>query len=321
MNRTALLAIPLGFIAMLAPSAHAEDTYQSRAEGALRIRQLDDLIWVLTAPCDKGDDVQQRQCRQVRDRKLKTLAGATLMVDADIDAFQTGRWNPVKKSVAVTLAACVRCSGVAIDGKTWHIMGAGTAPRFEGGKLRAGMLYDNARQFSDEAAATAWLKSLRVHRVQLLVKIPEKRRFQASGKDGLLLDIAGWRVVNPCDGSVVIASPSSAPADPDKKACSAGNSVGVGSNEGAESLTPAMVQDAMRPVVDASQACFERLGVAGKAKLEITINGDGTVARYFRSGDFENTPTGQCIDKAMRNVMFPKTRKPTTKIGFPIVLQ
>ncbi len=320
--RTHLVAA-VALICSMAPRAHAEDTFEARAKDGVRIRRLDDLVWALTAACDKGDDVQQRQCRQIRDRKLKALAGATLVLDGDADAFELGRWNAAKKSVSVTLSACVRCGGVELEGRTWHLMGSGTPPRFEGGKLRAGTLHDNARAFSDEASATAWIKSLKSHGVQLLVKVPDKRRFQVSGKDGLQLDIVGWRVINPCDGSIVIASPASGSVAPDKQACNAdggGASSGAG-GAGADALTPAMVQDAMKPVVDAANACFERLGVAGKAKLDVTINGDGTVARFDQSGDFEGTPTGECISSAMRKVEFPRTKKPKTKIGYPIVLQ
>ncbi|MBS1120702.1 MAG: hypothetical protein H6Q90_2930 [Deltaproteobacteria bacterium] len=316
-----LAALVIALVCALAPAAHAEDTFEARADGAIRFRRLDDLVWAVTTPCDQGDDVAQRQCRQIRDRKVKSIAGATLIVDGDSDAFELGRWNAAKKSVSVTLAACVRCGGVEVDGRTWHVMGTGTAPRFEGGKLRVGMLHDNARAFSDEASAIAWIKSVKSHKVQLLVKVPDKRRFQVAGKDGIQLEITGWRVINPCDGSIVIASPASQSVAPDRQACSAGGGEGVAASDGAEVLTPSMVQDAMKPVVEAANACFERLGVAGKAKLEISINGDGTVARYDQSGDFEGTPTGQCIDTAMRKVQFPKTKKPKTKIGYPIVLQ
>jgi hypothetical protein len=220
-RRLAALAIPL--VCALAPVANADDTFEARAQGAIRISRLDDLVWVLTSPCDKGDDVQQRQCRQIRDRKLEAIAGATLLIDGDADTFELQSWNPAKKSVAIKLAACVRCGGLEVDGRTWYVTGTGAAPRFEGGKLRAGMLYDNARTFPDEASATAWIKSVTTHEVQLVVKVPAKRRFQVAGKDAIQLDITGWRVINPCDGSVVIASPVSGAVAPDKQACSAGH--------------------------------------------------------------------------------------------------
>lgn len=197
----------------------------------------------------------------------------------------------------------------------------GTAPRVEGGKVRGAALYDNARQFSDEASASAWIKSIKNARVQMVLKVPDKRRWQVGGKDGLLLDVIGYRVISPCDGGIVLASPASNPVPADRKACIAGSAAAPDGGVGVDVLSASMVQTSMKPVTDAANACFERYGVAGKAKLDITIAGDGTIAKYDQSGDFEGTPTGQCIDTAMRDVQFPRSKKARTKIGYPIVLQ
>jgi len=302
--------------------ASADDTFEGKATGAQRIRHVDDIVWALTAPCDKGDEVQQRQCRQLRDERAKALVGATLLVDADADALDVGRWNAQKRSTPITLSACIRCApaGMVIDGKPWFV--TGTVPRVEGGRVRAGLLSDTTRLFSDEASSNAWAKSVKTVRVELLVKVPEKRRWQVGGKDGVLLDVVGYRVISACDGSIVVANPPSSSVRPDRKACANGASPSeAAAAGGVDALTPLMVQDAMKPVVDAANSCFERYGVAGSAKLEITIAGDGTVAKYEQAGDFEGTPTGKCIDDAMRDVQFPASKKAKTKIGYPIVLR
>ncbi len=315
--------LALVLIAAAVPTtAWAEDSFEAKAQGAIRVGRIDDLVWAMTATCDKGDDTQQRQCRMVRDRKAKQLAGATLLVDGDSDALQIGKWSPAKKSVTVMLTACVKCGGLDVEGKSWFVMGAGT-PRLEGGKLRAGTLYDNSRQFADEAAATAWTKALAAAKFQLLVKVPDgaRRRMAVPGKtDGLALDIVAWRVLDPCDGAVVISSVPSGPIEPDKKACVQTGGVVIPPDASVEALTPAMVSEAMKPVVAASRACFEKFRMSGKAKLEITILADGTVEKFEQKGDFDGSPTAKCIDTAMRQVTFPKTRKPKTKIGFPITL-
>ena len=237
-----------------------------------------------------------------------------------------GKWSPAKKSVTVTLSACIRYGGLDVEDKSWFVMGAGT-PRFEGGKLRAGTLYDNSRQFPDEAAANAWTKALAAAKFQLLVKVPDgaRRRMAVSGKqagtiDGLALDIVAWRVLDPCDGAVVISSVPSGPIEPDKKACVQTGGVVIPPDASFDALTPAMVSEAMKPVVAASRACFEKFRMSGKAKLEITILADGTIEKFEQKGDFDGSPTAKCIDTAMGKVTFPKTKKPKTKIGFPITL-
>jgi hypothetical protein len=304
--------------ALLAPSVVAADSFDDKAQGAIKVERTDDLVWAMTAACDKGDDVQQRQCKVVRDKKAKQLAGATLLVDGDSDALQLGKWSPQKKSVSLTLTACVRCTSVDVDGKPWFVAGSG-ASKVEGSKLRAAVLYDNARPFTDEAAALSFTKAMANAKFQLVVKVP--RKATVSGRDALSVDIVAWRVVNPCDGAVVISSVPSGPIEPDKKLCAQSGGVVIPSDATIEALTPAMVSEAMRPVLSASRACFDKYKMAGKTKLEIVILADGTVETFAQSGDFEGTPTAQCISEAMAKAAFPKTKKPKTKIGFPITLQ
>lgn len=197
------------FLSLLAAApAFADDTFEAKASTAQRLGRIENLVWAFTAPCDSGDDTQQRQCRHVRDSRATELTGATLIVDADPAAFVVGGWSAQKKSVALTLKSCIRCTGVEIDGKKYVVMGAGDSK-----------LYDNAKQFRDEAAATAFSKALANPRVELIVKVPAKPK--AAGKPTVTLDIIGYRVISPCDGSVVIASPKSGPAEADKKQCPA----------------------------------------------------------------------------------------------------
>jgi len=221
MTRATIVAIA---ILLATRVASADDTFEGKATGALRIRHVEDIVWALTAPCDNGDEVQQRQCRQLRYERAKVVSGATMLVDADADAFEIGRWNAQKRSTPLTLSACIRCApaGMAIDGKPWFV--TGTAPRVEGGRVRAGLLSDTTRLFSDEASSNAWAKSVKTVRVELLVKVPEKRRWQTGSKDGVLLDVVGYRVISACDGSIVVANPPSSPVGPDRKACATGPS-------------------------------------------------------------------------------------------------
>ncbi|MDB4959968.1 MAG: hypothetical protein JWO36_7537 [Myxococcales bacterium] len=305
-------------------TAHADDTFETKAAGAQRIHRLENLVWALTASCDAGDDTQKRQCKHVRDARAAELTSGKLLIDADSDAFDVGAFSTQKKSVPVVLSSCIRCGGVDLEGKTWYVVGTGTAPVFDGGKLHPPKLYDNARAFADEAAAQAWAKAVANVRVQMLVKIPAKPKWQVDGKNGLALEILGYRVYSACDGSIVGASPTSGPAEADKKQCAKVVAQPV-EDETAKGptveLTASVIREAMQPVVDASHACFENFGVAGKAKLRITIGQDGSILKYEQQGEFEHTPTGECIDKAMGEAKFPRSKKPKTSIAFPITLQ
>jgi hypothetical protein len=129
-------------------------------------------------------------------------------------------------------------------------------------------------------------------------------------------------VFAPCDGSIILANPKSGPVEADKKQCAAVAPLPAQTAPPKhDTLSPALISDGMKPVVEASGECFKKFAVAGKAKLKITIGGDGSVMKYEQQGDFVNTPTGQCIDAAMTKASFPTSKKPKTTISFPITLQ
>jgi hypothetical protein len=303
---------------LVARAAWAEDTFEGKTVNAKYVKHLEDVVWPLTAACDRGDDNEQRQCRHVRDVRAAELIGATLLVDGDLDAWTAGIWNPQRKSVETTLTACIRCAGIEIDGKKWYVVGTGTQPRFEGGRLHPPTLYDSARAFSDEAAAKAWERTIHKVRVQFLFKIADKPKWQSQGREGISIDILGYRVIAPCDGQIVVAKPTSQAVDADPKACRDDDAPATPDYGG---FPESAVQDAMRPVVDAAEACHERYGVAGTAVLAITAGADGIVIKFEQTGPFLDTPTGQCIDRAMRKVVFPKSNKARVTMRYPIVLQ
>ena len=92
-------------------------------------------------------------------------------------------------------------------------------PAEDAAKVKAPLLYDNARQFPDEAAAKSYAESVKGSRVQMVIKISDRKRSTIGGKEGLLVDVLAWRVFVPCTGAVLIASPASGAVEPDRKAC------------------------------------------------------------------------------------------------------
>ena len=319
------MRIAIGIALVLAAStvARADDTFERKANAAVPVNSFEDVVWALTAPCDKGDELHQRQCRLIRDTRAKQLTGATLLVDAEPGAFVAGPWNPAKRSVPLVLEACIRCGGVQVDGRTWHL--TGSTAHMNGTKLSAAALYDNARPFPDEARAKKWIAGVKAARTQMVLKVPDKRRWLVGGNDGLLFEVLAWRVVQPCTGEVVISSLPSGPAEKDRAACSAAAQPAATQPAASEPavvpmLTKEMVRAAMKPVVQGARACYAKYKAAGKARLELAIRADGSLDAYTQSGDFKGTPTGLCIDAAMLSVAFPPSQRPVTTVGYPIVL-
>jgi hypothetical protein len=87
-----------------------------------------------------------------------------------------------------------------------------------------------------------------------------------------------------------------------------------------DALSPAMVKQAIKPVLDGAKQCYAKFKVAGKGKLKMAIGADGMLTEYEQQGDFANTPTGTCIDLAVKNATFPASKKPRTAVAVPISL-
>lgn len=309
-------------VAALAGTAHADASFESLAQNAQVVRRLDDVIWALTAKCDGGNDVQQRQCRRIRDTRAAELKTATLLVDADREAFTIGAYSPQKKSAPVVLTACIRCGGVEVDGddkkKLWFAAGtreANGAPRFQSGRQVGPTLSDNARTFPDAASAKKYADAFATAKIQFLLRVPAQPVWTDAGKQGIAFEVVGYRVYSPCDGAVVVSNPPSGPGEIDRRACA-----GIPASGEVESLTPAMIKESLRPVLDAAKACYGQHKTPGNGKLRMTIAGDGTLAEYALEGDFANTPTGDCIDAAAKQASFPRSKKPRTPVAMPIAL-
>ncbi|MEZ4367649.1 MAG: hypothetical protein R2939_15440 [Kofleriaceae bacterium] len=323
MKRTVLLAAAA--VGLAAPStAHAEATFDELAAAATSLPSASSLVWALTATCDAGDDLARRQCRLVRDRAAETLRAGTLLVDVEPGTLEVGAWDVNKKSTPIVLRGCLACEGVEVGGKRWHVTaagaGTGEAQVIKGG-VRGAVLHETARTFRDDAAAVAWRQTAVPRLVtQLLVRVPAQPTWRRGGRDGLTLELVGYRVYDPCDGLVVLAQPAAAPGPANKQACAPAPAPATDATV-VDRLTPTMISRAMQPARDASQACLDSYGVSGEATLTLVIGGDGTVLSFEQQGDFVDTPTGACIEAEVRKVSFPRSRTARTPISYPLVLR
>ena len=312
------MKVLVAILVAMTGTARADDSFGARAEAAQRVHRIENVIWTLTAACDSGDDVHQRQCRHVRAARLAELAGRTLLVDGDSEAFDIGSWNAAKKAISFSVTACIRCLGVDVEGKTWYVVGGSLHPYFRGAQPDAGPLRIESRAFADEHAAKAWARAVGNARVELVVKVPAHPQWTDAGKSGLELEVVAWRVYAPCDGAIIAANPPSGPAPADAKQC-----IPAAADEAQPELgelTADAIQAAMAPVVEATHLCFGKFAVTGTARLRIHVLHDGTVGRYEQLGDFINTPTGACIDKAAAKLTFPASKNGIA-ITYPITAQ
>ena len=86
-------------------------------------------------------------------------------------------------------------------------------------------------------------------------------------------------------------------------------------------MTTSQIKSAMKQVSELADKCYAAYGIEGKATFKLVISGNGSLKKAKQVGDFEGTPTGICLDKAMKVASFPKSKKKATKVSYPMVLQ
>lgn len=310
----------LSVLGVASPAA-AEDTFEQLAQTAQRVKRIDDLVWALTAKCDAGNDTQQRQCRRLRDARATELKAATLLIEADRDAFSVGAWNAAKKSAPISIKACIRCGGIDVDGKSWFVAGtrdANQPPRFQANKQVGNLLEESAKTFADAASAKKYATSLANAKVQFVVRVPAAPVWTDANRQGIAFEVLAYRVVSPCDGAIVMAKPKSGPGEVDKRACAGIPAAGVE----VDSLTPAMIKEVLTPTLDAAKsACVAKHGGKGTGKLKLQIGPDGRITDSRVEGELADTETARCIEAAVRNVGLPRSKKPKTSCTVPLSLQ
>jgi len=324
-----------------AEDAAERDTKQSFedvSKGATRLDRdgLGGIVWSLDARCDAGDELEQRQCRAVKNARAGRVAGKTFIVSGDAGALTVGDWDGKKKSMALVLSGCVACvEPVLAGGKAMYVVSNKAAPTFSGAVAKAATLHETDRQFKGEADAVKWRTEVVPRlKIEFVVKIAgEKAKWKRESKEGLAVQIVGFRVYDPCDGDVVAAEPESAKAAVDRAAC--GDAVAEGTGAGdkkpketkpkepevPDELSAAQIKEVMKSVRASADQCFADYGVAGDSKLHVTVAADGSVVAVEVSGDFAGTPTGTCIEKAVKAAAFPRTKKSKQSFKYPIVLR
>lgn len=306
------------------PAPPPPPTFEGAAAGAATISRADLLgvAWATAAPCTDGDDAEQRLCRAVRDRRLATLRAGTFVIEGDSGALTVGDWSPADKLITVNVVGCVAC--VEPPGGL-YVVSSAAAPTFQGAVAAGAPVQTSTLTLADAVTAKRFRARVAALRTQFVVRVAgaEGGLWTRDDKRGLAVDILAARVFDPCDGSIVVSTVPSGPGPVDASTCPVVDKPTTRPDrptgpELPQSLTSKDIRTVMAPVQEASSTCYDAYGVMGKAKLTYTIKGDGTIDAYEQQGDFVDTPTGNCIDKAARAVVFPKTKKKSFTFSYPL---
>jgi hypothetical protein len=328
-----------------AGSAHAQKkSFDAVAKGAEEIRNpaaLAALFWAHSAGCGAlQNDLAKRQCEGVRKARLAQVAAGTYLVDGDALALKVGAYDAKQKGLPITVNSCLACSAALdVDGTKRFVVGSKGAVAAEGLALKPPQAGKGVRKFKSHEKASKWLEhAVPRLRTQFVVRVPAKANVWSKGKfTGYKVNVLGFRVYDPCNGKVVAASPKARSLPPDKRYCSGEPVVEkpkpvadkpVKKPEPVKPTIPAtlssnQIKEALGPAREAARKCFEVYGVPGMAHFRITISAAGKVTglEQLKRSDFVDTPTGECIAKAIKSVTFPTCRKKETTIDYPFMLR
>jgi hypothetical protein len=68
-------------------------------------------------------------------------------------------------------------------------------------------------------------------------------------------------------------------------------------------------------------SCYDQFKVPGLANVSVTIGHSGSVRSASVSGAFSGTPTGSCVEKAVKGASFPRFKGADQTINYPFMLR
>jgi hypothetical protein len=331
--RSLLGVFAAGLIAALPASVHAEP-FDDLAAKAIAIgdnARLGALFWAATVDCSSPDDLIRRQCEGVRTARAQVLAGQTFVAPGDASALIVGDYDPARGGVPVSVRGCIACrDAIDLAGERRYVVSPGPVG-IAGGEVLGPELVLGLQVTPSEDQAKVWktaggsrLKVDFVFRVPAVVPT-----WTQAGAHGFSVEFLGYRVWDPCDGKIFAANPPAAARKADKTQCQ-GEPVAVAPTS--QPTTPIedtlprqlslpQIKQAMQPAIAEVNGCFATYGVAGRADVTMTILGNGTVKKVDMTGDFTDTPTGDCIVKAVEHVEFPKFQRQEMVVPWPFILR
>ena len=88
-----------------------------------------------------------------------------------------------------------------------------------------------------------------------------------------------------------------------------------------ETLSQDQIKSGMGGVKGRVTACYEKLNVAGLAKVSVSIAKSGKVTKVVNTGEFKGSPTGECVAEAVRGAVFPRFRGKPLTISYTFLLR
>ena len=302
------------------------------------IRGLAPYLWAYWAKCENlENDLSRRQCMGLRAARRTQVAEKLFRVRGDTRSLLAGQYDAAAKGSPFKVYSCFACtSPIEARGVKLYVVGQGDVTVF-GTQILGPVIYEKVRPYKKPEEAAQWKSDVAARlRSEYIVRINDEQPFWSrGGVQGLTVEVHGFRVYDPCTGKIVVSTPKAKNLPRDEKTCTGADLLALQAAREAAGkpkivktgpklpprLTPKDIQTALAPATAAAQQCFAIYGVAGEAKFRIKISGAGKVTEIEQTGYFPQTPTGDCMEEAIRATTFPQTQKASTTVNYPFVLR
>lgn len=315
-------------------------SWEVLAFGTVDIPSMQDIspyLWAYSEKCQNLEsDLARRQCLGLRAARRAQIAGKKFHVRGDSRSYLAGKYDAGAKGSQFKVYSCFSCArAIKVKDASLYVVGQGQSMVF-GTQILGPVIKEETMPFKTPEAAAAWKKDVAPRlRSDYVVSIHDEQPFwQRGGVFGLTMQVHGYRIYDPCTGKIVAAVPKAKNLPRNEQACTGEDLLALQRAREAANrpkletgpklppkLTPKDIQTALAPATTAARQCFSIYGVAGEAKFRIKISGAGKITEIEQTGYFRDTPTGECMEDAIKATTFPQTQKASTTVNYPFVLR
>jgi predicted Zn finger-like uncharacterized protein len=115
------------------------------------------------------------------------------------------------------------------------------------------------------------------------------------------------------------ASPDAPAAKPRREAAESGG--GGDDSSLPDQLEKSQIVQGMSSVKGKVGSCYDQFKVPGMASVNVTIQKSGSISNASVGGSFAGTPTGSCVEKAVKGAHFPKFKGSAMSLTYPFMLR
>jgi hypothetical protein len=338
-----LAPVVLAGLALATPALGADETYESIEKSSTRIYNIKRVLRPFVATCDRQRTQFRKLFCSALNERLKAQHQAkvyrTVHKPSPVGPLVVRFRAKPKPTMEIQVQGCLTCKAPLLDRKGGDISKGRfflfKVPReikIRGGRYPYNLGDITVASYTAALPANTTDKSFKAEilphlQLELLfrpvagVTMVGARRY----KYGVInFELVGHRVVHKCTGVVYGAAPKMAKkylVDKNDLTCPQNQPKKMVAQPKLPSMLPQrVVKERMELVSSDLQACYELFGVGGQVPTDIVVSPGGKVKHVKVVGKLAGTPTGQCVERLVRNVAFPKFAGDDARLQWPFVL-